>query len=47
MKSDSQLSNEDTCSQRDSSFDMDNGCAEEHKELSVSKQEQVDTKTFL
>ena len=46
MESDSQSSNEDSCSPIDSCSDMDVDNTEEHKEQSISKQEQIDRKTF-
>ena len=46
MESDSQSSNEDNCSSSDSCSDMDVDNTEEHKEQSISKQEQIDIKTF-
>ena len=47
MESDSQSSNEDNCSSSDSRSDMNVDNTEEHKEQSISKQEQIDRKTFL
>ena len=47
MESDSQSSNEDNCSSSDSCSDMDVDNTEEHKEQSISKQEQIDRKTFV
>ena len=46
MESDSQSSNENNCSSSDSCSDMDVDNTEEHKEHTISKQEQIDTKTF-
>ena len=45
-ESDSQSSNEDNCPSSDSCSDMDVDNTEEHKEQSISKQEQIDRKTF-
>ena len=47
MESDSQSSNEDNCSSSDSCSDMDVDITEEQKEKSISKQEQIDRKTFV
>ena len=47
MESDFQSSNEDNCPSSDSCSDMDVDNTEEHKELSISKQEQMESKTFL
>ena len=47
MESDSQSSNEENCSSRDSCSDMDVDNTEEHKEQSVSMQEKIDRKTFF
>ena len=47
MESDSQSSNEDNCSSSDSCSDMDVDNTEEHKEQCISKQEQIDKKTFV
>ena len=46
MESDSQSSNEDNFSSNDSCSDMDVENTEEHKEQSISKQEQIDRKIF-
>ena len=46
MESDSQSSNEDNCSSSDSCSDMDVDNTEEHKEHTISKQGQIDMKTF-
>ena len=46
MESDSQSSNEVNCSSSDSCSDMDVDNTEEHKEQNISKQEQIDRKTF-
>ena len=46
MESDSQSSNKDNCSSSDSCSDIDVGNTEEHKEHGISKQEQIDRKTF-
>ena len=45
MESDSQSSNENNCSSRDSFSDMDVDNTEEHKEQSNFKQEQINRKT--
>ena len=47
MESDSQSSNEDNCSSSDSCSDMDVDNTEVQKEQSISKQEQIDRKTFV
>ena len=47
MESDSQSSNDENCSSSDSCSDMDVENTEKHKEQSISKQEQIDRKTFL
>ena len=46
MESDSQSSKEDNCSSSDSCSDMDVDNTEEHKELSISKQEHINRKIF-
>ena len=46
MESHSQSSNEVKCLSSDSYFDMDVDNAEEHKKLSISKQEKLDRRTF-
>ena len=47
MESDSQSSNEDNFPLSDSCSNMDVDNTEEHKEQSISKQEQIDRKTFF
>ena len=47
MESDYQSSNEDNCSSSDSCSDMDVDNTEEQKEQNISKQEQIDRKTFV
>ena len=47
MESDSQSSNDENCSSSDSCSDMDVENTEKHKEQSISKQEQIDRKTFV
>ena len=47
MESDSQSSNEDNFSSSDSCSDMDVDNTEEQNEQSISKQEQIDRKTFF
>ena len=44
MESDSQSSNKDNCSLSDSCFDMN---VDNTKKQSISKQEQIDRKTFF
>ena len=47
MESHSQGSNEDNCSSSDSCSDIIIDNVAEHKELSISKREQIDRKTFF
>ena len=47
MESYFQSSNKNNCSSSDFCSDMDIGNTEEYKEQSISKQEQIDRKTFL
>ena len=47
MEFDSQSSSEDNYSSSDSCFGMDVDIAEELKEISISKQEHIDRKTFF
>ena len=47
MESDFQISNKYNYSSSDSCFDIDVDNVDEHKKLSISKQEQINWKVFL